>query len=87
MLVDYIRYYQAAPVSAPTMGNPPSINVQAGATTGNSSTLTIGDTMGSGRVYLSCSTTAPKAACSITTGNTLNPNIIDSPPVRLRAPR
>jgi len=77
MLVDYIRYYQAAPVSAPTMGNPPSINVQAGATTGNSSTLTMGDTMGSGRVYLSCSTTAPKAACSITTGNTLNPNIID----------
>ena len=77
MLVDYIRYYQAAPVLAPTMGNPPSINVKAGATTENSSTLTIGDTTGSGRVYLSCSTTAPKATCSITTGNALNPNIID----------
>ena len=77
MLVDYIRYYQAAPIQAPTMGNPPSITVKAGATTGNTSTLTIGDTMGSGRVYLSCTTTAPKAACSIATGNTLNSNVID----------
>jgi beta-glucanase (GH16 family) len=77
MLVDYIRYYQAAPVQAPTMGNPPSITVRAGATTGNSSTLMIGDTMGSGRVYLSCSTTAPKAACSIATSNPLNSNVID----------
>jgi hypothetical protein len=77
MLVDYIRYYQALPVQAPTLGNPPSITVKAGATTANSSTLMIGDTIGSGRVYLSCSTTAPKAACSITTGNPLNPNVID----------
>jgi beta-glucanase (GH16 family) len=77
MLVDYIRYYQAAPVPSPTMGNPPSITVKAGATTGNASTLMIGDTIGSGRVYLSCSTTAPKAACSIATSNPLNSNVID----------
>src|ERR1700730_3727798 len=77
MLVDYIRYYQAAAVQAPTMGNPPSITIKAGATTGNSSTLMIGDTMGSGRVYLSCSTTAPRAACAIATGNPLNSNVID----------
>jgi len=77
MLVDYIHYYQAAPVQSPTLGNPPSISVKAGATTGNSSTLAIGDTMGSGRVYLSCSTTAPKASCSITTGNSLNSSVID----------
>jgi beta-glucanase (GH16 family) len=77
MLVDYIRYYQAAAVTKPTLGNPPSITVKAGATTGNSSTLTIGDTMGSGRVFLSCSTTAPKATCLIATGNTLNSNVID----------
>jgi beta-glucanase (GH16 family) len=77
MLVDYIHYYQAGPVQAPTMGNPPSITVKAGATTGNSSALMIGDTMGSGRVYLSCTTSAPKAACSIATGNTLNSNVID----------
>jgi hypothetical protein len=77
MLVDYIRYYQAAAVTKPTLGNPPSITVKAGATTGNSSTLTIGDTMGSGHVFLSCSTTAPKAACLIATGNALNSNVID----------
>jgi beta-glucanase (GH16 family) len=77
MVVDYIRYYQALPVKAPTLGNPPSITVKAGATTGNTSTLMIGDTMGSGRVYLSCSTTAPKAACSITTGNPLSANVVD----------
>jgi beta-glucanase (GH16 family) len=77
MLVDYIHYYQRSHAQAPTMGNPPSITVKAGAITGNSSTLTIGDTMGSGRVYLSCATTAPKAACSIATGNTLNSNVID----------
>ena len=77
MLVDYIRYYQSAPVQAPTMGNPPSITVKAGAPTGNSSTLTIGDTTGSGRVFLSCSTTAPKATCLVTTGNALNSNVID----------
>ncbi len=77
MLVDYIHYYQRSAVQAPTLGNPPSITVKAGATTGNSSTLMIGDSLGSGRVYLSCSTTAPKAACSIATGNTLNANVID----------
>lgn len=77
MLVDYIHYYSAAAVQAPTIGNPPSITVKAGATTGNSSTLTIGDTAGSGRVFLSCATTAPKATCSITTGNALNSNVID----------
>ena len=77
MLVDYIHYYQAGPIQAPTMGNPPSITVKAGATTGNSSTLLIGDTMGSGRVFLSCTTTAPKASCAITTGNVLNSNVID----------
>jgi beta-glucanase (GH16 family) len=77
MLVDYIRYYQAAAVTRPTLGNPPSITVKAGATAGNSSMLTIGDTMGSGRVFLSCSTTAPKASCSLTTGNPLNSSVID----------
>lgn len=77
MLVDYIHYYQRSAVQAPTLGNPPPITVKAGATTGNSSTLMIGDSLGSGRVYLSCSTTAPKAACTIATGNTLNSNVID----------
>jgi beta-glucanase (GH16 family) len=77
MLVDYIHYYQRPPVQTPTLGNPPAITIKAGATTGNGSTLMIGDSVGSGRVYLSCSTTAPKATCTIATGNTLNPSVID----------
>jgi beta-glucanase (GH16 family) len=77
MLVDYIHYYQRQPVQVPALGNPPAITVKAGATTGNSSTLMIGDTMGSGRVYLSCSTTAPQATCAINTGNSLNTNVLD----------
>ena len=77
MLVDYIHYYQRTAVQAPTLGNPPPMTVKAGATTGNSSTLMIGDSLGSGRVYLSCATTAPKAACTIATGNALDANVID----------
>jgi beta-glucanase (GH16 family) len=77
MLVDYIRYYQAVAVQAPTLGNPPSITVKAGATTGNSSALVIGDSLGSGRVFLSCATNAPKASCSVATGHALNSNVID----------
>jgi beta-glucanase (GH16 family) len=77
MLVDYIHYYQRSAVQTPTLGNPPPITVKAGATTGNTSTLMIGDTAGSGRVYLSCSTTAPKAACTIATGNALNRTVLD----------
>jgi beta-glucanase (GH16 family) len=77
MLVDYIHYYQRAAVQAPTLGNPPPIAIKAGATTGNSSTLMIGDMVGSGHAYLACSTTAPKAACTIATGNTLNSNVVD----------
>jgi len=77
MFVDYIHYYQRSPVVAPALGNPPPITIKAGATTGNSSSLMIGDSLGSGRVYLSCGTTAPKAACTIATGNTLNSNVVD----------
>src|SRR5216684_4642943 len=62
-LVDYVRQYQAAPaVTKPTLPAPSSISVKAGATSGNTSTLTPGLTPGTGFVYLSCSTNAPKAS-------------------------
>jgi beta-glucanase (GH16 family) len=77
MMVDYVRQYLLSPLAKPVFGNPSPISIKAGATTGNSSTLMIGDTVGSGPVYLSCTTTAPKAACSIATGNPLNSNVID----------
>jgi beta-glucanase (GH16 family) len=80
MLVDYIRYYQSAPVQAPTMGNPPSITVKAGAATGNSSMFAPGLTSGTGFVYFSCSTNAPKASCSVATNDPLNAHVDNSSP-------
>lgn len=80
MLVDYIHYYQAAPVTAPVLGSPPSITVKAGASTGNSSTFTPGLTSGTGYTYFSCSTNAPKSSCSISTNDPLNTNVVNSSP-------
>jgi len=77
MTVDYVRIYKAAAVQAPTFGNPPSITVKAGATTGNSSSFSLGDAAGSGRVYLACSTNAPKATCQVTTNDALDPYTVD----------
>jgi beta-glucanase (GH16 family) len=79
MMLDYVRRYQpAASVSAPVLGTPPSITVKAGATTGNNSTFTPGLTLGSGYVYFSCSTNAPKATCAIATKDPLNPFVVNS---------
>jgi len=77
MTVDYVRIYKAAAVQAPTFGNPPSITVTAGATTGNSSSFSLGDAAGSGRVYLACSTNAPKATCQLTTNDPLDAYTVD----------
>jgi len=77
MTVDYVRIYKAALVQAPTFGNASSITVRAGATTGNSTSFSLNDAAGSGRVYLTCSTTAPKTTCQITTNDALNPNTLD----------
>jgi len=79
MMVDYVRQYQPlAPVTAPALGNPPSITVKAGATTGNTSTFTPGLMPGTGFVYFSCSTDAPKASCAISTTDTLNAHVVNS---------
>ena len=78
MLVDYIRYYRAAAVPAPTLPSPSPINVKAGATTSNSSTFTPGFTSGMGYVYFTCSTNAPKATCSIATNDPLNAHVVNS---------
>ena len=81
MVVDYVRQYQpAAAVTKPTFGNPPSVTVKAGATTGNSSTFTPGLASGTGFVYFSCSTNAPKASCSIATNDPLNTHVANSSP-------
>jgi hypothetical protein len=78
LLVDYVRQYSPANVTKPTLGNPPSITVKAGATAGDSSTFTPGLTPGTGFVYFSCSTNAPKATCSISTTDPLNSYVVNS---------
>jgi beta-glucanase (GH16 family) len=77
MRVDYVRAYTASPITKPTMSGTP-ITVTAGATTGNSSTLTPGLAADSGYVYFSCSTNAPKASCAIKTSDPLNPYVANS---------
>jgi beta-glucanase (GH16 family) len=78
MMFDYVRQYQAAAVPAPMMGTPPSITVKAGVTTGNSSTFTPSPTTGTGYIYFSCSTNAPKASCAINTNDPLNTYVVNS---------
>jgi hypothetical protein len=60
------------------MGIPPSITVKAGARTGNSSTFTPGLTAGTGYVYFSCNTDAPKASCAINTNDSLNTYVVNT---------
>ena len=78
LMADYVRLYSPSTVTKPTLGNPPSITVKAGATNGNSSTFTPGLTSGTGFVYFSCSTNAPKASCAISTTDTLNAHVVNS---------
>jgi len=74
MSVDYVRVYTASPVAAPAM-TAPAISVTAGQT--GSSTVALNSTAGSGRVYLACSTNAPKASCVIQSSDSLNPYTVD----------
>jgi beta-glucanase (GH16 family) len=79
MMFDYVRQYQPlAAVPKPMMGTPPAITVTAGAATNNSSTFAPGLTAGTGYVYFSCSTNAPKASCAITTTDPLNKYVVNS---------
>jgi len=80
LIADYVRHYSASTVTKPTLPNPPSITVKAGATTGNSSTLIPGLAPGTGFVYLSCSTNAPKASCTVATNDPLNTHVVNSSP-------
>ena len=78
MMLDYVRQYTAATVTPPLLGTPPSINVKAGATSGNTSVFSPTLATGTGYVYFSCSTTAPKASCGISTTDPLNKFVVNS---------
>jgi beta-glucanase (GH16 family) len=69
MQVDYVRAYTPSTVTAPTM-TATSISVAAGQTSASAVTLT--SSIGSGRVYFACSTTAPKASCAFSTDDLLD---------------
>lgn len=77
MTVDYVRIYKAAAVPSPTFDKPTLIALKAGAAIGNLTPLTVKDTRGSGRVYLTCATDAPAAACQVTTNDPLNIHTAD----------
>ncbi len=79
MMVDYVRQYMpSTAVTVPALGTPPSITVKAGATSSNASTFSPTLATGTGYVYFSCSTNAPKASCAITTTDPLNPHVISA---------
>lgn len=78
MTIDYVRQYTPSAVPAPVLGNPPSLTVTPGATVDNTSTFTPSLAAGTGYVYFSCTTTAPKASCSIKTDDPLNQFVVSS---------
>ncbi|MGH9517085.1 MAG: glycoside hydrolase family 16 protein [Terriglobales bacterium] len=71
MLVDYVRQYVPSSV-VPQISQPVAISLKAGATSGNTTTMNITQTQGTGRTAFSCATTAPKASCLVTTGDVVN---------------
>jgi beta-glucanase (GH16 family) len=77
MTIDYVRTYRATSVPPPTFGSPAPIVVKAGGAIGNSVSFSVKNTPGTGRVYLSCATDAPAAACQVTTSDLLNSHTAD----------
>ena len=77
MTVDYVRIYKASAVPAPSLSKPGAMTVKAGATSGNTTSVDVANKAGTGRVFLSCTTTAPKASCEVNTGDALNPRTLD----------
>jgi beta-glucanase (GH16 family) len=74
MTVDYVRWYTPSAIVGPTLSGT-AVTVKAG--TAASSTVSLNSSIGSGRAYLSCTTTAPKATCAINSTDPLNPYTVD----------
>jgi hypothetical protein len=77
MTVDYVRLYRPSAVPAPKFDSPAAIVVKAGASTGNRTALSVREPAGSGRVFLSCGTDAPDAACAVMSTDALNSSTLD----------
>ena len=74
MTVDYVRAYTPSAVPGPTL-SASAITVAEGKT--GSTTANVTSASGNGRMYFSCTTTAPKATCSVSSSDALNPYTID----------
>ena len=82
-LVDYVRQYKASAALAPPMlPAPPSITVKAGDSSGvaNTSKFIPGLASGTGFVFFTCTTNAPKASCSVGTSDPVSPFVVNSSP-------
>ncbi len=77
MLLDYVRQYLPSGIPTPQLMPTGNITVTAGATTGNTTTVNIATTQGTGRVAFSCTTTAPKASCLVTSSDPVNKYTVD----------
>jgi beta-glucanase (GH16 family) len=77
MLLDYVRQYLPSAVPPPQLTPTGNITVTAGATSGNTTTIDMLGTSGSGRVTFSCSTNAPKASCVVTSSDPVNNHTVD----------
>jgi hypothetical protein len=76
MLVDYVRQYVPMTIPTPKLKASGNISVRAGATSGNTATINVLATVGSGRVAFGCTTTAPKTSCVITSSDPLNDHTV-----------
>jgi beta-glucanase (GH16 family) len=75
MMLDYVRYYQAATIPGPAVTPASAITVSAGGS--GSATLNLSSAIGSGLIYLACSGAPAKSTCSISTTNSLNSHVVD----------
>jgi beta-glucanase (GH16 family) len=76
MLVDYVRQYVPSSV-VPQLTQAAAISLKAGATSGNTTTLSLTQTQGTGRIAFSCTTTAPKTTCLVTSSDAVNQYTVD----------
>jgi beta-glucanase (GH16 family) len=76
LLVDYVRQYLPSAI-ATQMAQPSALVLKAGATSGNTASLNISQPTGTGRIAFSCSTTAPKASCLVTSSDATNQYTVD----------
>lgn len=77
MLLDYVRQYLPSTIPPPQLTATGGITVKAGATSGNTTTVDLTGTNGTGRVAFSCTTAAPKASCVVTSSDPVNKYTVD----------